>query len=610
MGARTIRGHLFQVLAFCIVPIGLFASGLLYLHWQAQERERERSQIEAVRTLAAAVDNALSSSVERLSIFARLMGTTSASERVIHEQAKAAVAATPDWANMVAFRADGTAIFRADMAFGEAPGMRLLDLWRPLLRGEVPWLVTDVFDTPARGLKLAAVGVPVVREGRVTHILLATLDLRWFDALLARQRLAPGGVAGIFDRNFKFLSRSAEGDARRGTDGARPLVADMRAKPEGIAKYMSLNDVPVFTAWTPTRHGWWVASASPSAAVDAAFWTYLGVFGFLWAAAVLAGIAYAVSKGRHIAAALESVERRAEALGREGALERLPESGVAEVSAALAALERASGMLAQAHRERDRSLETEREAREAAEAASRAKDEFLAMLGHELRNPLAAIASASALLSQPRPTREHLEFAAGVIRRQSHHLKRLIDDLLDVGRAMTGKIILERERMDLGQAVRNVAEALGTAGRLAERRVELEAAPAWIHGDPTRIEQIATNLMVNAATYTAPGGTIRVRVAEEDGKALVEVSDDGRGIAPEALERVFDLFYQADSSMDRTSGGLGIGLTLVQRLVALHGGAVEAHSAGLGKGATFAVRFPLAAAAAPREGESGSARAA
>ncbi|HZM35030.1 MAG TPA: ATP-binding protein [Burkholderiales bacterium] len=596
MPARTIRGHLFQVLAFCIVPIGLFAAGLLYFHWQAQERERERSQIEAVRTLAAAVDNALDSSVQRLSILARLWSASGARGELIYQQIRQALEAHPDWELVVAFRADGKAVFRSDMPLGRpVPSMRLLEFWAPVLSGQQGALVSDVFSSPTRGVHIVSVGVPVVRDGKVTHILIAALNLRWFDGLLRRQQLAEGGVAGIFDRNFKFVSRTAEGDARRGSDGAQALIADMRMKPEGIAKYTSLDDVPVFTAWTPSRHGWWVASASPSAAVDSAFWTYLGIFAMLWGAVVLAGIAFAVHKGRHIAASLVSLEAGAERLARGEAPHALPASRVIEVQHALVALDQASRLLQDAMRERDRSLETEREAREAAEAANRAKDEFLAMLGHELRNPLAAISSAAALVGAERRTGEQLDFAAEVLERQTQHLKRLIDDLLDVGRVMTGKIFLERQRLDLAATARHVITTLETAGRLVERRVELDAAAAWIEGDATRVEQIITNLVANAATYTAPGGQIRVRVERRGAEALLEVSDDGRGIASESLPRLFELFYQADSSIDRASGGLGIGLTLVQRLVALHGGTVQAASEGKGKGATFTVRFPAIA---------------
>ena len=598
MPAKSVRQHLFQVLLFCIVPIGLFAAGLLYLHWQAQERERERAQIEAVRTLATAVDNALDSTVQRLSILARLWAASGAEDALIHAQARDALAVNPDWSTILAFRPDRSPVFRTDQAFGAPlPRMRLLELWRPVLEGREA-LVTDVFTPPTNGTRIVSVGVPVVRGERVTHVLIVTLNLRWFDELLARQSPHAGAVAGIFDRNWKFVARSSEGSERRGTDPSGPLVDDMKRRPEGIGSYSNLNGVPVYTSWTPSRHGWWVAWATPSAPVHDAFWTYLAIFGLLWAAVMAAGVAYAVSKGRHIAAALVSLEDGARRLAGGRALEGLPPSRVAEVQQALAALEKASGVLQAATRERDRSLETEREARAAAEAANQAKDEFLAMLGHELRNPLAAISSAATIVATGKRTREQLDFAGGVLTRQSLHLKRLIDDLLDVGRVMTGKIFLERRPLELAAVVRHVVGTLETAGRLAKRRVELEVAPAWLHGDPTRIEQIVTNLVVNAATYTADGGRIGVRVESRAEESVLEVSDDGRGIAPEHLARVFELFYQADSTLDRASGGLGIGLTLVQRLAALHGGSVQAHSAGRGKGTTFTVRFPASGAAA------------
>ena len=371
----------------------------------------------------------------------------------------------------------------------------------------------------------------------------------------------------------------------------------MKRKPEGIGRYTNLNGTSVYTSWAPSRHGWWVALATPTAPVEGALWTYLAVLGCLWAAMVAVGVAYAVSKGRHIAAALESVETRAGELAEARRLGKLPASRVEEVSRALDALHRASETLQTAMRERDNSLEIEQKARGAAEAANRAKDEFLAMLGHELRNPLAAIWSAVEVMRSARRTPQQVDFATDVIERQSRNLKRLIDDLLDVGRVVTGKVVLERGPLDLAAAVRHVAATLDAAGRFAQRRVEIDAAPTWIDGDQTRIEQITTNLLVNAATYTSPGGCIRVRVARAGQDGVLEVSDDGRGIAPESIDRVFELFYQGDATVDRSSGGLGIGLTLVRRLAELHGGTVTAQSAGRNKGASFRVRLPATAAA-------------
>ena len=454
---RSIRWHLFQVLLLAIVPIGLLAATLFYLHWQAQERLRERSQIESVRLLSAAIDNALDASVQRLSIFADLWASGRLSEADIHERAVQVVSVNPDWANMVAFRADGTPVFRADTEFGTPlPRMTLFDPWRPAVEERRP-VISDVFTSRFSGSKVLGVGVPVIRNGEVTHVLVADLNLRWFDDLVGRQGVEAGGVAAIFDHNWKFVARSVEGDLRRGGDPSAPLIEDMKRKREGIGRYENLNGTAVFTSWTPTRHGWWAAYATPSAPIEAAFWRHLGVLGALWALVVAASIAYAFAKGRRIATALESLEGRARHLAEGQPLGDLSASRVQEVDHALDALAKASASLQLATQQRDASFEVEREARGAAEAASRAKDEFLAMLGHELRNPLAAISNAVIILSSGRSNPEQLAFASGVIARQTQHLKRLVDDLLDVGRVMTGKILLERQPLDLAASARYVA---------------------------------------------------------------------------------------------------------------------------------------------------------
>jgi signal transduction histidine kinase/ActR/RegA family two-component response regulator len=233
-----------------------------------------------------------------------------------------------------------------------------------------------------------------------------------------------------------------------------------------------------------------------------------------------------------------------------------------------------------------------RAAREEAEAANRAKDEFLAMLGHELRNPLSPILTALELMKLRgdgllSPEQE-------VIHRQAHHLTRLVDDLLDVSRIASGKVQLRKQVVDLRDVL---AKATEMAGPLLEQRMhhfEVRAPPRAlrVHGDEARLAQVIANLLTNAAKYTAPGGHISVVARRERNMLLIEVRDDGAGINAELLPRVFDLFVQGRQSVDRAGGGLGVGLALVRNLVALHGGAVDARSAGLGKGSTFIVRLP------------------
>jgi signal transduction histidine kinase len=242
--------------------------------------------------------------------------------------------------------------------------------------------------------------------------------------------------------------------------------------------------------------------------------------------------------------------------------------------------------------ERSMLLAREQQARQDAESANRSKDEFLAMFSHELRNPLSAISAAAEVLHRLGGHRPDEIRARDVIKRQIHHLTRMMEDLLDVTRVINGKVTLSRAPLDLAAAVQRAASALNVTGRLRDHRLELDLAPAWIHADSTRIEQIASNLLVNAAKYTPGGGTISVKVAAEGDRALLVVSDTGVGIHPDMLDRIFDLFVQVDRASTRRQGGLGIGLTLVRRLVELQGGTVIAISEGVDRGSRFEIRIP------------------
>jgi signal transduction histidine kinase/integral membrane sensor domain MASE1/CheY-like chemotaxis protein len=249
-------------------------------------------------------------------------------------------------------------------------------------------------------------------------------------------------------------------------------------------------------------------------------------------------------------------------------------------------------------------LERERSARAEAETlaadlrrANEAKDEFLALLGHELRNPLAPVRNAIEVLrlrgAADAPTLRMYEIMA----RQVKHLTRLVDDLLDISRITRGRIELRNETLDLGAVVASAIDAARPL--LDEHRHRLEAAPlgppALVHVDALRMEQVFSNLLANAARYTPPGGTIAVSVTKDGNEAVARVRDNGIGIPPEMTERVFELFTQAETLPDTLHQGLGIGLTLVRRLVGLHGGRVTARSDGRGKGSEFEVRIPLAA---------------
>jgi PAS domain S-box-containing protein len=232
--------------------------------------------------------------------------------------------------------------------------------------------------------------------------------------------------------------------------------------------------------------------------------------------------------------------------------------------------------------------------------ADRRKDEFLAMLSHELRNPLTPILTAAELLARREAGDEELGAKyRGVIVRQVRHMKRLLDDLMDVSRVSRGKIELQRERVDLNALLLQAADV--SRQLIVEKRHELSLALAphaiAVDADPVRLVQVFDNLINNAAKYTEPGGHVAVASVVENGEAVVTVRDDGVGMTPELLGRAFDLFAQGNRSLDRTQGGLGVGLTLVRLLVELHGGSVRASSEGPGRGSELVVRLPLAAPA-------------
>jgi PAS domain S-box-containing protein len=240
-----------------------------------------------------------------------------------------------------------------------------------------------------------------------------------------------------------------------------------------------------------------------------------------------------------------------------------------------------------------------RRAEAALREANRRKDVFLAMLSHELRNPLAAISNAVQIFRARGPAVPELQWATELIDRQLHHMTRMVDDLLDVSRITQGKVELRKEPVELATVVSTAVEA---SRPLIEKwghrlTVTVPPAPIRLDADPTRLAQVITNLLNNAAKYTGHGGRIALCAEQEGGWVEVRVKDDGIGIPGEMLSRVFDLFTQVDGSRAHAEGGLGIGLTLVRRLVEMHGGAVEAKSEGVGKGSEFVVRLPVGAPA-------------
>jgi PAS domain S-box-containing protein len=243
---------------------------------------------------------------------------------------------------------------------------------------------------------------------------------------------------------------------------------------------------------------------------------------------------------------------------------------------------------------------TERRHAQGLEKAAKNVNEFIAMLAHELRNPLAPIKMAVEVMAKAPDDAETREAMRQTIDRQSAQLARIVDDMIDIARITRGSIVIEHTPVELGEVVRRALETAAPAIAAARHALEVEAPTEGlvVHGDRDRLTQLVANLLNNAARYTPPGGRIWVRARREDGHALLTVRDTGRGIEPQIIERVFDMFVQGRSVLERVGGGLGIGLALARRIAELHGGTLEARSEGADRGAEFVLRVPLSQAPA------------
>ena len=473
--------------------------------------------------------------------------------------------------------------------------------------------VSGYFRGPTSGRAVVSVDVPTPAGADKRYVVSQVFDARYFERVFANNALDATWLVGIFDANGVTIARNKDGSNSAG----RPMHPEVHAAASqvgsGVLRHTTHEGVEVYGIYTRSAvSGWTVVIGVPVAEIESAART-AALYATL-ALIVLMGLAIfvAVFLGNKLSAALQQAGSVANSLAR-GAVARPRPTRVDEVDALLdglyftsQALARESAARQALQHEREQLLLSEQRARREAEAQSRAKDGFLAMLGHELRNPLAAISGAMSVLEMPNLKPALADNAREISRRQMRHLTRIVDDLLDVQRILSGKIVLQRAPVDLGEVLRSCVEAKRLVDN-GSHEWEVALETAWVEGDRTRLEQVVDNLLHNAIKYTPAGGSIAVRCRAEGDVVLVEVRDSGVGIAPELLPVIFDVLVQGPTSIDRAQGGLGLGLALVKELTALHGGKVSVHSEGQGKGCTFTVSFPLRPGGAPEADGAGGA---
>lgn len=441
-----------------------------------------------------------------------------------------------------------------------------------------------------------SVNHPAWERGELRWLITAEISAPHLARLMDSQVGARGAVAALLDRGQHFVARTREMEQHFGQHPSAETLQAFASGPQGVRRFRTIDGNEFLWAWTrlPST-GWHLMVGSPSEEVDAALRASILRLAVAGLITLLLGVAATIWVARRIA---RSTDRMAAAAPRLIHGENLPSeaSGVRQLDELYDTLREAGGQISQALADRDRALDAERVARALADEDSRAKDEFIATLSHELRNPLSPIRAAAAVLKSPRVDPVRHDWAVGVIERQSTAMAQLLEDLLDISRITSGRIEIERQPVALSAVMETAVE---TARPLIDQRrhqleVRLPAEPVPLNADPLRLGQVFANLLTNAAKYTDPGGRIEVEARVHGQEVQVRVRDSGIGLEPQALEQVFQKFAQVRGPLDRSQGGLGLGLSLVRGLVKLHGGWVRAHSEGLGKGSEFVVGLPLA----------------
>jgi signal transduction histidine kinase len=590
-----IRTHLLLLVAAALLPLLLFAAALTgYLWWQ-QRNALELRYLERVRAMTIALDTELDGAI-------RAMQTLGHSPRLetdpLENSAKRMrrfLDAQPLWESVAVGDPEWNDVAAVSR---HRPGVIITAIEPSLLarvRATHLAAVSGIVRNPVGGYE-TQLAVPVLRDGALRWVMQVTVDQRAWLKFMSQYPVGPGATMTLLDQDGRIIARTLNNDRWVGKPASADLMQHLRETAEGAYRSTGLEGQRFYTSHSRSaRWGWVVATGIPAETMEAALRVPSIALsgGALLSIALAAAVAFLI--GRRIEHPITALGASARALATGEAAPTRIRSEVDEVEKVEHAFEESGAMLRERQKELNEALAREQQARREAEQANRAKDEFLAMLGHELRNPLNAIAGATGVLAHGGATPEQATRAREVIQRQVSSLRELVDDLLDVARVTSGKIVLNRQLLDLSSVVRGIVSVMGAAGRLGRHRVQTELSEAWISGDETRLEQVVANLLDNAAKYTPEGGSIRVIVQVEGEEVVMQVHDSGVGIPQELLPRVFELFTQGERTLDRAQGGLGLGLALVRRLVELHGGRVEAASPGVGAGTTITVRFPAVA---------------
>ena len=592
-----VRSHLALMAAAVLLPVLLF-SGLALNQFLKAEREAVlRSMTEAARATTLAIDREWSYAEGAAKILVTSPALVEEDFAQVYTRAK--TGNSEKALHTLVISSEGEQILNTAVPYGQpiaAPSPATLERVQQVLAGPSA-KISNLIIGRATGKPVVTIEMPVTATSGRRYVLSNWMFAADLHKAFPTQGIPPSWLIGIFDRKGVTIARNRGPEGFVGKQPKDDLLQAILAADQSHIRNQSRDGIELYTVLARSAYsGWTVAVGVPAAEVEATarYAVLLAVLGLL--GAIGAALGGALLFGGRLVKAIDRTAHAATLLGH-GMLPSPTVSNVVEVDRVHLALREAGEALQSTEQERNALLETARKAQALAEQQNKSKDEFLAMLGHELRNPLSAISASVSLIDRHDVTPEAAQRGYEVIKRQSGLLNHIVDELLDAGRVMTGKVILSRQRIDLGETARGCLSALQARGLTDLYDVQTHIAPVFVDADPTRMAQIINNLLENAFKYTPEGGRVALQVCTEDQQAVIRVSDSGIGISPELLPHVFDVFVQAPASLNRAKGGLGIGLAVVQAMAQQHAGSVSVQSNGEGHGSCFEVRLPVASAA-------------
>ncbi len=599
----SLQAALLRLVLLSVVPLVLVSAGLIY-HLVSDQRDSVGDDVQAgAIALAGVIDAQLSIRRAVVEPFAETSFDNEPDLPALHEHARRLCVGRPG-TRIALIDPAGTRLFDTALPL-DAPRANLFEARaQPAAAGlppDNPEEVRDVFASGRPsfsnlfsggdgGSGWLALRYPVRRGDAVTHVITMTFPADELTRLLQREYPPDTGIAAIVDRRGVVAARNMMPEQFVGKLATTSFLVESGARRSGVFRGTSLEGLPVITAFHRSElSGWRTATALTLGAAEHRLNRSL----WIWSSIVAVLVALAVSMARRtwsqVGRPLRVLAANARAFER-GEPIVLPDSPVREVRTC----GRAWALAIEADRARREQqrlkLAAELRQREA-EQASREKDRVLAALGHELRNPLGAISNSAHVMETVAPEDPRLVAMIGIIRRQCRHLGRLVDNLLDLARATFGKMQIERVPLDMMKLARQTVSTYSAHG-VGLPRLTVSGEPAWVAGDATRLEQVLRNLIDNAIKFTPPAGSVEVAVSNEGDDVVVEISDTGAGIPPEVASSLFTAFVQNEQTLDRSQGGLGLGLALVREIVELHEGSVSAHSDGVDHGTRVTIRLP------------------